>query len=673
MINRKKTITPDDLLDLRLIVNPQMSPTGENILFVVRSIDRERNSYLSHLWLHDLETNRSDLLDTVPISSQLTRWSPDGNRIVFLANQNGKNHICIMEIGSGKVATLAEIDEGFIDSLTWDPSGEYISFTFRPIHPDFTREAQSLREKKNLTAPPRVIRNLKYKSEGEGFIDDRNHLWRCCVTDGLIEQITFGDYDVESHVWSPDSKWIAFIANQHPNQVNEPYHQDLWVIPAGGGVPEMHELPNGYRSDLCWTEDGEYIAYVGSHTQVDPWSFRTDCLWLVPANGGSPLNLTTSLERPLENLIISDSCLTGQRMVCSQNGKFYFLISDQGNSHLYTAAANKNASCLIEGDLDISAVSCDKAGESLVILCSTPTQPGELFLSDGKSGKLQQITQFNTDWTQRVNLIRPEPFQFPGEDGIQIDGWLMTPPGLEPEKKYPLVLAVHGGPDMMYGNTFMYEFQLLAAQGYHVLYTNPRGSAGYGEAFANSIKGNWGSQDFDDLMAAVDWSEELPSVDADKMAIMGGSYGGFLVSWAVSQTDRFCCAIAERGAYNRHSAVGTSDFPPLPDGYWPGNAWNQPERLWEQSPLRGADRIFTPLLLIQGEGDLRCPVEQAEQFFTALKRLDRDVTFVRYPVQANHSFSRTGPPDLRLDRLNRILVWLREYFQQPVSSLNEEK
>jgi acylaminoacyl-peptidase len=262
-----------------------------------------------------------------------------------------------------------------------------------------------------------------------------------------------------------------------------------------------------------------------------------------------------------------------------------------------------------------------------------------------------------------IQLSRPEEIWFKSFDEIELQGWLLKPPNFDPQRRYPLVLYVHGGPAAQYANTFFHEFQVLAAQGYMVLYTNPRGSLGREEEFATCIQGDWGNLDYRDLMSAMDYAEKLPYVDIRRMAVAGGSYGGFMVTWIVGHTDRFCCAVSERGVSNRHSAVGTTDNPPMPDGYWSGNAWDKPGQLWAQSPLRFAGNIRTPLLIIHSEGDLRCTIGQAEQLYSALKRLKREVTFLRYPAETSHGLSRNGPPDLRLDRLERIVSWLDRYLK----------
>ena len=234
-------------------------------------------------------------------------------------------------------------------------------------------------------------------------------------------------------------------------------------------------------------------------------------------------------------------------------------------------------------------------------------------------------------------------------------------------EKYPLVVYVHGGPHAQYGNTFFHELQWLAAEGYVVLYTNPRGSKGYGEAHTKAIAGNWGSVDFDDIMTATDYACGLDYVDADRTAIMGGSYGGYMTAWAIGHTNRFRCAIADRLVANLCSMSGTCDFPWKPDAYYKGNAWSDPAALWHSSPLAYAGNITTPLLLIHSDGDLRCPAGQAEEMFAALRLQRKVVEYLRYPAESSHGLSRNGPPDLRLDRLRHNLDWLNRWLKPVIA------
>lgn len=669
----KRAITIEDLLYLKFVADPQMSPDGEQVVFTVKTVNPEKNRYFSHLWMVEVATGIVRQFTYGEVSDGSPRWSPDGKRIAFLRTKDKRTQIWVIPADGGEARRLTPLSEGSIGAPVWSPDGKRIAFTFRPTHPDWTQEACQERQEKGQSDPPRVITRLRYRCEGPGFLDLRQHLWTCDATTGEAEQITEGEYDDDGPVWSPDNHWIAFVANRSDDPDTKPYQVDLWLVPAEGGALQRIPTPTGYKKNLAWSPDGGHMAYIGCETQDDPWVPRNDRLWVVPFRGGPGWCLTGSLDRIVENVTTSDvreAGEAGQSPVWSGDGKrLFFLVSDRGNCHLCTISLDEGKlEPLIEGDLDVGGFSTDSEGKRFALLISRPTQPAEVFIArwEGKAGSQMApspLTQMNAPLLEKVLLSEPDEVWFKSFEGLDIQGWLLKPPDFDPNRKYPLLLYIHGGPDAQYGNTFFQEFQVHAARGIVVFYTNPRGSLGYEESFATCIRGNWGDLDFKDLMAAADFAESLPYVDARRIAVAGGSYGGYMTTWIVGHTDRFRCAITERGVANRHSAFGTSDFPPMADGYWPGNAWDRPERLWEQSPLRYAANVWTPLLIIHSEGDLRCPVEQAEQLFAALKVLKREVVFVRYPLETNHGLSRSGPPDLRIDRLRRIADWLDRYLK----------
>jgi acylaminoacyl-peptidase len=515
-----------------------------------------------------------------------------------------------------------------------------------------------------------VITKFHYRRDGEGFRDLYQHIWTCEVRSGEVAQLTDGEWDDRDAVWSPDGKQIAFVSNRGDDPISKPYEEDIWLITQSGGELEKVPTPPGYKRNLTWSPDGEYIAYIGVETQDDPWVTRNERLWIAPLKSNSaPCCLTETLDRTVENATISDGRGAGnQNPVWSQDGKrISFLVSDRGNCHLYSVSLDGESKPLVAGDLDIAGFSIDAQGERFALLISSPDKPAEVYIASRDvmthTLTINALSKLNGDWLGLLRLSVPEEIWFESFDGETVQGWFLKPPRFDPGKRYPLLLYIHGGPGAQYGNTFFHEFQVLAAQDIIVFYTNPRGSLGREDDFATSIRGNWGYLDFNDLLAAADYAESFPYVDSDRMAVAGGSYGGFMTTWMVGHTDRFRCAITERGVSNRHSAVGTSDFPPMPGGYWQGNAWDNPDKLWDQSPLRYAAKIHTPLLIIHSEGDLRCPIGQAEQLFSALKQLNKKVVFIRYPAETSHGFSRNGPPDLRIDRLGRIAAWLEKHLK----------
>jgi acylaminoacyl-peptidase len=667
----KRTIEINDLARLKFVNDPQISPNGDLVVFSVKHVDLEQNCYFSHLWLAEIETGSVWQLTDGQVSDKAPRWSPDGAQIAFLRTQDDDTQIWLVPPRGEQARQLTALEPGSVGIPHWARDGQRIAFTFRPTRLDWTPGARRRRAESGQSDPPHVATHARYKREGASFADQRQHVWTCDARSGQATQITGGDHDDEYPAWSPDGRWIAFLSNCDDDPEARPYAVDLWLAPAQGGELARIATPQGYKRNLAWSPDGRHIAYVGSATTDDPWAARNERLWVVPVSAagsqsGPARCLTLALDRSVENTTASDVRTPGDHgPLWSSDGKrLFFLLSDRGNCHIYTVALDAGqCQPLVEGALDVGRL--DVQGELLAALISQPTRPAEVFVRN-RGGELRQLSHVNDSLLEQVRLSAAEQVWFKSFDGLEIQGWLQRPPDFDPNQKYPLLLYIHGGPDAQYGNTFFHEFQLHAARGYVVFFTNPRGSLGREESFATCIRGNWGDLDFKDLMAATDYAASLPYVDSERMAVAGGSYGGYMVAWTIAHSQRFRCAIAERGVYNRHSAWGTSDFSPMVDGYWPGNTWDRPERLWEQSPLRYAAHMRTPLLLIHSEGDLRCPVEQAEQLFAALKTLKREVMFLRYPQTSGHDLFWNGPPDLRMDRLARITGWLDQYLKMKI-------
>lgn len=271
-------------------------------------------------------------------------------------------------------------------------------------------------------------------------------------------------------------------------------------------------------------------------------------------------------------------------------------------------------------------------------------------------------TRFHDEAIRAVELVRPESHWVTSDDGHRVQVWVMRPAGQKPGESCPAILEIHGGPHCQYGEAFFHEFQALAAQGYAVVYSNPRGSKGYGETHCCAIKGDWGNADWCDLQAVTRFMQQQDWIDQNRIGIMGGSYGGYMTNWAISHSDAYRAAITDRCVSNLISMIGSSDLPLIPDEYWSGNGWDDTEALWEQSPLKHFRNVRTPTLVIHSEGDLRCNVEQGEQVFAALKLLKVPTRFIRYPTTTSHGMSRMGPPDLRIHRLDQIVKWWQTYL-----------
>ncbi|MBX6342798.1 MAG: S9 family peptidase, partial [Thermomicrobiaceae bacterium] len=390
-------------------------------------------------------------------------------------------------------------------------------------------------------------------------------------------------------------------------------------------------------------------------------------VWVAPAGGGEARCLTVELDRTAEDAMLTDTAAASDPgLVWSGDGQhLYFQVSDQGNTHLYRVGADGgDAECVVGGRRRVHDFSLSRDGQRVAFVAADPLNPGDVYVCAADGADERRLTRVNEGYLRSVALSEPEEFwvESQAEDRLPIQAWLLRPAGFEEGRKYPVVLEVHGGPHSMYGNVFFHEFQLLAAQGYAVVYANPRGSQGYGDAFTKAAVGAWGERDMPDLMAVLDHVVGMGFVDANRQAVLGGSYGGFMTNWLVGHTDRFRAAITMRCVSNLYSFYGTSDIGFRFGEYEIGGMpWENRDQYLRLSPISYVERMTTPLLILHSEADYRCPIEQAEQLFVMLKRLGREVEFVRFPDES-HGLSRNGKPKHRVERLQHILRWFERYL-----------
>ena len=411
-------------------------------------------------------------------------------------------------------------------------------------------------------------------------------------------------------------------------------------------------------SSPAFSPDGRTIAYLG-HRYLHE-SGRNKRLFTVPVAGGAPTCLTIALDRTCVPFFSSVAPLW------SGDGQWItFAVEDQGDIPIYRVRADSTTAPerIITGERQVTGLSASRDGALLAFTATDPLSPAEVFVcyADGTGEK--QLTDLNHAWKAEVVRSQPERFRYE-RDGHQLDGWVMRPFGFKTGERYPALLNIHGGPHTQYGHNFFDEFQVYAGAGYVVIYTNPRGSQGYGEEFTRAVIGDWGGGDFADVMAGLDEAlRRYDCIDPERLGVLGGSYGGFLTSWTVGHTDRFKAACSERAVNNTYTLFGTSDighsFSEAQSGYLP---WENMSWYIDHSPLTYAKDIATPLLIIHSESDLRCPMEQAEQLFVALKKQRKEVVFVRFPDE-DHELSRAGKPRHRLERFRCILDWFGRYLQ----------
>lgn len=667
MTNNKRSITAEDLYDLEILSEARISPLGDQIIFVQERVDSKTEKKYTNLWLASSDGGQirqftfGDHRDTSP------RWSPDGEFIAFLSNrsdQDKPSQIYVISLSGGEARKISNV-EGEIGCISWHPMGKKLLCKIRKTDPEvLEREADE--EKKKLGTVRRHYKRLYYKYDGEGYMpQERWHIWTIDVDSGQASQLT--DHEVFDEIdpaWSPDGNSIAFLSNHSDDPDLAPDEIDLFILPSSGGTPYKVGTPRGAKSLPVFSPDGKYIAYFG--TEGHGFWYKNQGLWIVPVdNADKAINLTESQDVHVSPMTIND---VGSPEIMpptwsNDSEVLYFPIVRHGSSSLCSIHVDGDNFSVIAGrEGVIGSFSFSSDQTKLAYLEGKIDDPGQIFVEDVQSGETQKITQTNQILLSNLDLGTIEEEWIDGPDDNKIHGWILKPPDFDPAKSYPSILEIHGGPLTQYGKFFMHEFYYLAAAGYVVHFSNPRGGRGYGEEHAKAIWGGWGDEDYRDLMAWTDFIEGKPFIDPDRMGVTGGSYGGYMTVWIIGHTDRFKAAVTQRCVSNLVSMWGSSDLnwifqevlndkPPFEDL----------EKFWQHSPIKYIGNAKTPTMVIHSENDLRCPIEQGEQVFVALKKLGVDTEMVRFPDEF-HGLSRNGRTDRRVARLNHIRAWFDKYL-----------
>jgi dipeptidyl aminopeptidase/acylaminoacyl peptidase len=641
-------MAPEDVYELASATDPRLSPDGKLVAFVVTRLDREQNDYRSAIFV--APTDRSTpprRLTAGEKQDAAPRWSPDGRELAFVSNRAGeKKQLYVLPLEGGEPRRLTELKESAQEPV-WSPDGTRIAFSSRVPDPAYEEEDDARRG-------PRRFTRLAFKLDGEGWTGDRRQQLFAVAADGLSEpqQLTSGDFECAGPTWSPDGAWIAF-ASARDEDWDVQTVSDVYVVASSGGEPVKITRSDGYCAGPSWSPDGSLVAY-----QYTPGVFddpRHAQLAVVPGKGGEPSVLTAELDRncapypPMREPVWDGSDLV-------------FAVEDAGNTHLYrVASAGSSPARIVEGELGVTGF--DAAGGEVVYTASTPTTFSDLYLGGAPA------TRLGDAFAARVELIAPERFTATSKDGTEVEAWIMRPAGLEPGARHPVLLNIHGGPFTQYGNRLFDEFQVFAGAGYAVVYSNPRGSSGYSEEWGRAIRGpieggpGWGTVDYEDLMAVADEAlRRFDFCDPERTGVLGGSYGGFMTSWIVGHTDRFKAACSERAVNNFVAEAGSSDIGTWFKGFVGAHWFEDPETHMKISPSTYAPRISTPLLILHSENDLRCPMVNAEELFSILRILGRDVELVRFPDEG-HELSRSGSPRHRVMRFEVILDWFDRHLK----------
>ncbi len=667
---KKPLITAEDLYRMEHITDAQISPNGRFIMASIRRIDRKTEKKYSNLWLYPTDGSKprqftyGDQVDSSP------RWSPDGSQIAFFSNRSNEKQpqIYLIPADGGERRPLTDL-KGSFGAMSWSPDGKKLLCTFRKKDKEsLSREENDDKKKLGIVARHYANRTF-FKLDGAGYLpDDENfHLWIVDAVNGKATQITpDGRFNEGGLAWSPDGRLVAFISNRAEDPDLDPDAFDLYVMPSEGGEMRPIETPEGTKGSPSFSPDGRLIAYVGTAGKGLWW--KNNSLWVVPIDSSAPArNLSEECDLHVAHVTSGDTG-TGAFMppTWSPNGEtIYFQASQHGDTALFACdLASGDVNRVLDAPGAVENFTFDESGLWMAYTLNTMEIPGQLYLRDMAKERSKKLTKLNESWLRRLDLGEMEELWFEARDGYTLHGWILYPPNFDPNKQYPSILQIHGGPQTQYGRSFMHEFYFLAAHGYVVYFSNPRGGQGYGNAHSKAIWHAWGTVDYDDIIDWAEYMKKQPYIDPERMGVTGGSYGGYMTNLIIGRSDLFAAAVTQRSLSNLISMWGSSDFNWAFQQTYGDNLppFDNLETYWNGSPLKYIGDCDTPTLVIHSQMDLRVAQEQGEQIYVALKTLGVDTELVLFPDEP-HGLSRTGRTDRRIARLNHMLRWFDKYLK----------
>src|SRR5437899_2491626 len=717
-----RNITEKDLFDFVWIGDPQISPDGMRVAFVRVTVNEKKEGYNTLIWSVSVTGGEEPHQLTKGDHDTAPRWSPDGKFLLFLraTEKDGKPdppQLSILPMAGGDSFSFTDLPKG-AGNPVWAPDGKTIAFTSETNADDLAKQEKKKRKEEELkkaisenspsprtagrstnkTKPTpksasdattkkaepegehesdiRVITRAIYREDNEGYADPKHpqHIWIVAAPRNADEkvqpkQLTSGRLDEGSIVWSNDAPQVYFTSLR----LDEPYYQlprtELYSIPARGGQPTKLNSIDMEMNNLSLSPDGKQIAFIASTTQPIN-SYTQPDLWIVDLTpNAKPRNLTANFDFDVGDGVFGDNAAP------RAGGVNIPLWTPDGRS-LIEICGKEGKTILASFDVESSAETdlthgnqavlrfCAPADRSkIVYTLSSPTRINDLFISDRIGGEPRQLTHVNDALFSQLNLTDPEEISYKTFDGKTIQAWVQKPPDFNPTKKYPLILNIHGGPHAAYGYIFEHEFQWMAAKGYLVLYTNPRGSTTYGQDFGNIIQYHYPADDYKDLMAGVDDFIRRGYINDKKLGVTGGSGGELLTNWTITQTPRFKAAVAQRDIADWYGFWFTADFTLFQPTWFHKAPWEDPQDFAARSPITHVANVTTPLMLVLGDSDFRTPpADGGEMMFRALKYRRVPTVMVRFPRE-NHELSRSGEPWHRVERLRHIVGWMDQWLQ----------
>jgi len=647
----QRGFTGEDLFDLAGATDPEISPDGSRVAYVRMSADVMSDREVPTVWLVDVATGRETPLAAGKGSHQSPRWSPDGKRLAYVSSDGeGAPQLYVEWVESGRTARITGLPDS-PGSLAWSPDGKAIAYTMR-VPGDATKlgSAPAKPEGAKWADDLQVIDRVSYRADGGGYAQPGfDHVFVVAADGDAPRQVTFGNWsDAGPLSWSPDGRRIVFSANRRPDWEREENNSEVYAVDVASGAVTALTSRTGPDNGAQVSPDGKRIAYLG-YDDVNR-SYENTELYVMNADGSGARSLTANLDQSIDEVRWAG------------NSQLYVSYDDHGKKRVARVGLDGSVKLVADGltagshydrpytggEFSVSS------GGKVAYTAGSTDAPADLWV-DGR-----RLTSLNANWLQAKAMAPVRKLPVTAPDGKAIDAWLVTPPGLQPGQRVPLILEIHGGPNSAYGPAFSTDDQLYAAHGYAVLYANPRGSTSYGEGFANLIDRAYPGTDYDDLMAAVDAAIADGVADPNNLFVTGGSGGGVLTAWIVGKTDRFKAAASQKPVINWVSEALTMDSTTFTSRYWfDKKPWEDPMAYWNRSPLSLVGNVKTPTLVVVGSEDYRTPVSEAEQYYAALQIRGVPTALVKVPG-ASHG-GLTARPSQSAAKASAILAWFDKY------------
>lgn len=654
---QKSTFDYLDVFDLQYVDAPQISPDGNTIIYVRHQFDIMNDRRYTNLWSISFSGDNHKPLTSGKSYYGTPVWSPDGSKIAYTSSEEGSNQIFVRWMDSGATTSITNLTHS-PSNLQWSPDGTKLLFSMRiPAEKPTIANLPSPPEGAEWTEGATVVDYVQYKADGNfGFLDEGfSHIYVVSADGGAPRKLTDGNFNHFSPSWAPDGESILFTADRTGNADIDPNNAQIYEMEIESGEMNAITDKRGPHSNPVVSPDGQYIAYTGYEDQFVGYQL-TD-LYIMNRDGSDIHKISDDLDVDVSDLTWA-----------ADSRSLYFQYDEEGNSKLGNIKLNGDI-VTVASNLGTSSIGRPYGGGSysiaengrFAIPSGSPDRPTELAVGHFPTRMaITQLTNLNKIFLESKKLGETTEFWVDSSvDDFEVQGWILTPPDFDPTQKYPMILEIHGGPHTNYGPRFTPELQLMAAKGYVVVYTNPRGSTSYSSDFASYINHNYPSEDYNDLMDAVDYVVDQGYIDEDKLYITGGSGGGVLSSWAVGHTDRFAAAVVAKPVINWYSFVLTADAYPFFAKYWfTEYPWDDPEQYLERSPISYVGNVTTPTMLLGGEYDYRTPVSESEQFYQALKLQGVDAAMVRIS-DSSHSIANT--PSNLIRKVAYILGWFEKY------------